>query len=66
MDLLAKEGAKRWIQLNRDIYTATGKMLEKYNVLESSSAVARGEYTLQEGFGWTNGVALALIDIFDK
>ncbi|WP_420420798.1 alpha,alpha-trehalase TreF [Simkania sp.] len=65
MDHLAKEAAKRWIQLNREIYAATGKMLEKYNVRECSSEVARGEYTLQEGFGWTNGVALALIDLFE-
>lgn len=63
-DRLAKEGAKRWVKLNREIYGATGKMLEKYNVRECSPDVARGEYKLQEGFGWTNGVALALIDLF--
>lgn len=61
---LAKEGARRWIGLNQKIYGETGKLLEKYNVRDCSSSVARGEYALQEGFGWTNGVALSLLELF--
>lgn len=63
-DGLAKEAATRWLHLNEKIYKQKGKLLEKYNVRDCSADVARGEYELQEGFGWTNGVALALIDLF--
>ncbi len=57
---LADVGAKRWLDLNEKIFKETGVMLEKYNVRECSAMVAPGEYKLQEGFGWTNGVAIAL------
>lgn len=61
---LAKEAAKRFVKLADNIYKQTGKVIEKYNVRDCSSLVARGEYNLQEGFGWTNGVILALIELF--
>lgn len=57
---LALEGAKRWLALNKKIFQETGTLLEKYNVRTCSAEVARGEYALQQGFGWTNGVATAL------
>ncbi|CAF0707031.1 unnamed protein product [Brachionus calyciflorus] len=37
---------------------------EKYNALNSGKRGAGGEYEVQSGFGWTNGVALKLIEIF--
>ena len=37
-------------------------MIEKYNVLDESGLGGGGEYPLQDGFGWTNGVAAALLD----
>ena len=33
-------------------------MFEKFSNLEIDSAGRGGEYTVQAGFGWTNGVAL--------
>ena len=57
---LAEEAAIRWFQLNKKVYETTGKMVEKYNVIDTSLAAGGGEYPLQDGFGWTNGVALAL------
>ncbi|MEP7383474.1 MAG: trehalase family glycosidase, partial [Gemmatimonadota bacterium] len=39
---------------------ATGKMTEKYDVLDANRSAGGGEYPTQDGFGWTNGVALAL------
>ena len=60
---LAKEAAERWLRLNTHMFNQTGKMLEKYNVHHRSSPATRGEYHPQEGFGWTNGVALALIKL---
>ncbi|NGX51465.1 MAG: Periplasmic trehalase [Chlamydiae bacterium] len=62
---LALEGAKRWLALNEKIFAEEGTLLEKYNVRECSADVARGEYALQEGFAWTNGVALALMALLE-
>ena len=58
---LAATIAKRWIQLNNDVYERTGKLMEKYNVVETHLEAGGGEYAGQDGFGWTNGVLLALI-----
>jgi alpha,alpha-trehalase len=60
-DALATEIARRWIKLNRDVYARTGRMMEKYNVVDLSLAAGGGEYTAQDGFGWTNGVLLKLL-----
>jgi alpha,alpha-trehalase len=35
-------------------------MTEKYDVVDTTRAAGGGEYPNQDGFGWTNGVALAL------
>lgn len=39
-------------------------MFEKYDVYDISLHAGGGEYQLQDGFGWTNGVALALLKNF--
>jgi alpha,alpha-trehalase len=57
---LAGDIADRWLRLNREVYRQTGKMMEKYNVENVSLAAGGGEYPSQDGFGWTNGVFLAL------
>ncbi|MGH7894433.1 MAG: trehalase family glycosidase [Candidatus Binatia bacterium] len=57
---LADSARDRWLALNRRIYLATGKMTEKYDVVDLNRAAGGGEYPTQDGFGWTNGVALAL------
>ncbi|ODN90750.1 alpha,alpha-trehalase [Cryptococcus wingfieldii CBS 7118] len=36
----------------------SGVMFEKFNVTDTDAAGGGGEYTVQVGFGWTNGVAL--------
>lgn len=36
----------------------SGHMYEKFSVLETDSAGGGGEYVVQDGFGWTNGVVL--------
>lgn len=58
---LAQEIALRWTKLNRQVYQATGKMLEKYNVVDLTLTGGGGEYPVQDGFGWTNGVYEALM-----
>ncbi len=60
-DDLAEDAAKRWLKLNEDVYTRTGKMMEKYNVADLSLDAGGGEYPVQDGFGWTNGVYLKLV-----
>ncbi|GAB3555597.1 alpha,alpha-trehalase TreF [Spirosoma fluminis] len=56
----AHEGRDRWLALNDKVFKATGKMTEKYNVVDASLKAGGGSYTNQDGFGWTNGVYLAL------
>lgn len=58
---LAAEIAGRWIRLNTDVFKRTGKLMEKYNVVNTGLEAGGGEYEGQDGFGWTNGVLLALI-----
>ncbi len=61
---LATQIAGRWLDLNRDVFERTGRMLEKYDVTGGAGEGAGGEYPLQYGFGWTNGIALALPNLF--
>jgi len=61
---LAADIAGRWIKLNRDVYRRTGKMMEKYNVEDTSLPAGGGEYPSQDGFGWTNGVLLSLMRLY--
>ena len=53
---LAAEIARRWLALNREVYHRTGRMMEKYDVVDTRLAAGGGEYPAQDGFGWTNGV----------
>jgi alpha,alpha-trehalase len=57
---LADTARARWLALNRRTYLATGRMTEKYDVIDLTRRAGGGEYATQDGFGWTNGVALAL------
>ena len=58
--------AKRWIRLNVDVYRRTGKLMEKFNVENTTLDAGGGEYSGQDGFGWTNGVLLKLISVYGK
>lgn len=57
---LALEIAKRWVTINEKVYKNTGKFVEKYNVEDMSLEAGGGEYPVQDGFGWSNGVYLAM------
>ena len=56
----ADKAADAWLALNRRTYKTTGRMMEKYDVVDPNRRAGGGEYATQDGFGWTNGVALAL------
>jgi alpha,alpha-trehalase len=60
-DELANTAKNRWITLNNKVYKNTGKMVEKYNVVDMNLLAGGGEYPVQDGFGWSNGVLLRLI-----
>ena len=57
--------ARRWIATVRRVYAHTGKLVEKYNV-ERELPGGGGEYPLQDGFGWTNGVTEALLTLYPR
>jgi alpha,alpha-trehalase len=59
---LADTVAHRWTRLNVRVFNQTGKLLEKYNVENTGLLAGGGEYPLQDGFGWTNGVLLTLLN----
>lgn len=59
--VLADSIKNNWVALNTKIYKNTGKLVEKYNVLDMSLEAGGGEYPVQDGFGWTNGVLLHLV-----
>ncbi len=60
-DELADQIKKNWTALNMKVYKNTGKLVEKYNVMDMSLEAGGGEYPVQDGFGWTNGVLLRLL-----
>jgi len=60
---LAAEIASRWVEENTRVYCRTGKLVEKYNVRDAGAG-AGGEYPVQDGFGWTNGVLIKLLAIY--
>jgi alpha,alpha-trehalase len=61
---LARDIAQRWIKLNVAVYKRTGKLMEKYNVVDTNLEAGGGEYPGQDGFGWTNGVLLKLVAVY--
>ncbi len=63
---LAKEVARRWLTTGRNVYAKTGKVVEKYNVIDTSELAGGGEYPNQDGFGWSNGVFARIIHDYPK
>jgi alpha,alpha-trehalase len=61
---LAEVIACRWMLNVNDVYAKRGKLVEKYDVLVPGRAGGGGEYPLQDGFGWTNGVMRKLMALY--
>lgn len=59
---LARTIAENWARNNISVFNSTGKLMEKYNVIDTDVKAGGGEYPLQDGFGWTNGVLLHLLN----
>lgn len=57
---LAEKIKNNWCSNVERVYKNTGKLMEKYNALDTETIAGGGEYPNQDGFGWTNGVYLKL------
>lgn len=63
-DPLADDIARRWLHTVGSLYRRERKLVEKYVVEDRHDGAiggGGGEYPLQDGFGWTNGVTLRLL-----
>lgn len=58
---LAYKWAERWVRSNYVAFRDTGAMYEKYVATEFGVSGSGGEYEVQKGFGWSNGVILDLL-----
>lgn len=57
---VAEKIKNNWCSNVERVYSNTGKLMEKYNALDTETIAGGGEYPNQDGFGWTNGVYLKL------
>lgn len=59
---LGDEIAQRWLATVRGVFDREHKLVEKYEIVGAAGGLGGGgEYALQDGFGWTNGVVAALL-----
>lgn len=61
---LAETLACRWMANVNRVYGESGKLVEKYDVIATDRPGGGGEYPLQDGFGWTNGVMRKLMALY--
>jgi alpha,alpha-trehalase len=61
---LAATIAERWMAKVITAYEETGRLMEKYDVIETTLVTGGGEYPTQDGFGWTNGVLRKLLVLY--
>lgn len=57
--VLSRQLVQAWLASNHAGYLQNGRVMsEKYNAMAAGKAGGGGEYSVQIGFGWTNGVML--------
>lgn len=61
---LSKELATRWLRSNHIGFNEFNEMFEKYDAVKPGFYGGGGEYVVQSGFGWTNGVVFEFLDIY--
>jgi alpha,alpha-trehalase len=61
---LAEAVACRWMLNVSAVYARSGKLVEKYDVIDTNRKGGGGEYPNQDGFGWTNGVMRKLETLY--
>ena len=60
---LAMDVTWRFLSNVQHTYDREKKLVEKYDVSSTGTGGGGGEYPLQDGFGWTNGVTLKMLDL---
>ncbi|WP_410966954.1 trehalase family glycosidase, partial [Salmonella sp. SAL04277] len=55
---LAEDIGRRFLAQVQQVYDREGKLVEKYDISGNQGGGGGGEYPLQDGFGWSNGVTL--------
>jgi alpha,alpha-trehalase len=63
---LADSVACRWMVGVNRVYAQSSKLVEKYDVMATGRVGGGGEYPLQDGFGWTNGVMRKLMALYPQ
>ena len=62
---VAQQIGTRFLTDVKGVYASDKKLVEKYVVEGAGTGGGGGgEYPLQDGFGWTNGVTLKLLDLY--
>jgi alpha,alpha-trehalase len=61
---LAAAIACRWMGGVNRLFRESGKLVEKYDVVDTGRSGGGGEYPTQDGFGWTNGVMRKLVELY--
>ena len=62
-DNVAMDVTWRFLTNVQHTYDREKKLVEKYDVSSTGTGGGGGEYPLQDGFGWTNGVTLKMLDL---
>nr|EHL6943277.1 alpha,alpha-trehalase [Citrobacter freundii]EHL6953487.1 alpha,alpha-trehalase [Citrobacter freundii] len=62
-DAVAMDVTWRFLTNVQHTYDREKKLVEKYDVSTTGTGGGGGEYPLQDGFGWTNGVTLKMLDL---
>lgn len=60
-DPLALQIEERWLDIVAQLFERESKLVEKYVLRPCTEHAGGGEYPLQDGFGWTNGVTRKLM-----
>jgi alpha,alpha-trehalase len=63
---IAEEIACRWMANVSRAYRSSNRLVEKYDVITPDRPGGGGEYPLQDGFGWTNGVMSKLMMLYPQ
>ncbi|XP_037806140.1 trehalase isoform X3 [Lucilia sericata] len=63
---LSKSWGHRWVKSNFKAYSETRAMFEKYNAETFGGHGGGGEYGVQKGFGWSNGVIIEFLNQYGR
>lgn len=65
-DALAQTIGQNFLAQVQALFDKEHKLVEKYSVEGENLGGGGGEYKLQDGFGWTNGVTLKLLSLYPQ